>query len=170
MKRRQHVEGPETSSRVLWNNEVKYHFSISEFQKTEGGEDIEFSIWHIELLVCEIALTIGSRGRTTTVDFPWKWNTSVSVFRDSAYWNRVDKGTRHSERKILKSRRVKSWNQWQGESRVLVFRVSKVEGARLSTSGFVKSLNPVSRKEKRKFPMSVGCWSRSSCWWMIMRV
>jgi hypothetical protein len=65
--------------------EVKPIF-ISEIWVPEGIGDREFENNPYELLVHKIMLTVGSRGRTTTIDFPWKQDTSVSVFRDSAYW------------------------------------------------------------------------------------
>jgi hypothetical protein len=67
---------------------VFWHLSKSGFRNsgvvvTYGIEDREFDKKPYELPVREITLTVGSRGRTTAVDFPWKWNTSVSVFQES---------------------------------------------------------------------------------------
>jgi hypothetical protein len=70
---------------VCRNPEKRNHFGISEFWVPEGIGDREFEDKPYELPVREIALTVGSRGRTIAVDFPWKRNTSVSVFQDSAY-------------------------------------------------------------------------------------
>jgi hypothetical protein len=61
------------------------HFGISEIRGSEGIGGSEFEDKPYELPVCEIALTVGSRGRITAVDFPWKRNICVSVFQDSAY-------------------------------------------------------------------------------------
>jgi hypothetical protein len=64
----------------------KTHFDILEVRVPEGIGDKEFENKPYEILVCEIALTVGSRGRTKAVDFPWKRNTSVSVFGISTIW------------------------------------------------------------------------------------
>jgi hypothetical protein len=62
------------------------HFGISEIQGLEGIRGREFEDKPYELPVREIALTIGSRGRTTTIDLLGSRNTSVSLFWDSEYW------------------------------------------------------------------------------------
>jgi hypothetical protein len=40
---------------------VTYYFRISGFRRPKGGEDTKFELWHIELPIHEIALTVGSR-------------------------------------------------------------------------------------------------------------
>jgi hypothetical protein len=83
---RGHLKSQEPSQQDSGNTgRGKTHFSISEIQVPEGIGDREFDNKPYKLLVCEITLTVGSRGRTTAIDFPWKRNTSVSVFQDSTY-------------------------------------------------------------------------------------
>jgi hypothetical protein len=48
-------------SRIAKVEKKKYNFGVLEVRRPEGGEDIEFELWHIKLSVHEIALTIGSR-------------------------------------------------------------------------------------------------------------
>jgi hypothetical protein len=40
---------------------TSYHFRISGFRRPKGGENTKFELWHIELPIREIALTVGSR-------------------------------------------------------------------------------------------------------------
>ena len=74
MKRR--VEERGGSQQGLWDLEQACKsFRIS---GPEGRRDIE--LLYIELSVHEIALTIGSRESSRTVDFLWRWNLSISTF------------------------------------------------------------------------------------------
>jgi hypothetical protein len=40
---------------------TSYHFRISGFWRPKGGENTKFELWHIELPIREIVLTVGSR-------------------------------------------------------------------------------------------------------------
>jgi hypothetical protein len=61
------------------------HFGILEIQGPEGIRGNEFEDKPYELPVCQIMLTIGSRGRATAVDLLGSNNTSVLLFQDLSY-------------------------------------------------------------------------------------
>jgi hypothetical protein len=70
------VEERGGSRQGLWDPEqARKSFGIS---GPEGRRDIE--LLYIELPVHEIALTVGSRESSRTVDFLWRWNLSVPAF------------------------------------------------------------------------------------------
>jgi hypothetical protein len=98
-----HIRNPEIAKREeVWRSGFR-HFGISEIRGPEGIRDREFEDKPYELLVREIAITVGLRGRTTTVDFLGSGTLVFRCFGIQHIGNPVDKGTRHSAKEIPKS-------------------------------------------------------------------
>jgi hypothetical protein len=66
---------------------TSYYFGTSGFRRPKGGENKKFELWNIELPICKIALTVGSRENPQSLislkgDFRIS-KIQVSGFRDS---------------------------------------------------------------------------------------